>query len=308
MFIDVTSSLRLYGLLEEKFGPRFKCDPLCIINGELVGTLDKEKIFISFCPNDYLLVATSKKNLDELLPILKETMGNVEPICSYDLEPEEAVENTLISVIEWKIKNPDIRLKDIVNGRVYTDELKTKIHNITLYNSKKIEDYLESEQEREEKNKNAKIYGIYPGNLIDVDEVNNFNEVDLYFSIAYLNEYINRYRFEMFEEATPEVDLTDEQYALEYMIYQTTKFGVELPEPTIDKHIEVTPSYEAWYNFYANHFNNVLTNEQWDAFCAAEDAGQDTSAYMPSGRWNDSLEKTKQKILNPKKDSQSSEN
>ena len=40
------------------------------------------------------------------------------------------------------------------------------------------------------------------------------------------------------------------------LVYQTTKFGVDIPEPEIDKHIAKTPSYTAWYNFYANNLRN----------------------------------------------------
>ena len=93
----------------------------------------------------------------------------------------------------------------------------------------------------------------------------------------------------------PVFDLTEEQYALEYMVYQTTKFGVELPAPEIDKHITATPSYNAWYKFYNDHFHYTLTDEQWNAFQDAQANGLDTSEFMPSGHWTDSLEKGKTK-------------
>lgn len=75
------------------------------------------------------------------------------------------------------------------------------------------------------------------------------------------------------------------------------KFVVELEEPTIDKHITPTPSYRAWFQFYDNHFKNVLTNEQWNAFQQAQKDGQDTSAFMPTGNWTDLLEQPVQKKL-----------
>ena len=42
---------------------------------------------------------------------------------------------------------------------------------------------------------------------------------------------------------------------------------------------------------YDNHFKNVLTKEQWDAFLKAQDNNKDTSEFMPSGHWTDLLEK-----------------
>ena len=95
--------------------------------------------------------------------------------------------------------------------------------------------------------------------------------------------------------------LLEEQYALEYIVYQTTKFGVELPAPEIDKHITATPSYNAWYKFYSNHFKDILTDEQWNAFQQAQRNGQDASAFMPSRHWTDLLEKPVQKSLKPSK-------
>jgi len=117
-------------------------------------------------------------------------------------------------------------------------------------------------------------------------------EVDLYFAIDAMGGHIWSCRHNMAHGRIPEIDLTEEQYALEYMVYQTTKFGVELEEPAIDKHITSTPSYWAWFRFYDNHFKNVLTDKQWNAFEEARRNGQDTSAFMPSGHWTDLLEKT----------------
>ncbi len=81
------------------------------------------------------------------------------------------------------------------------------------------------------------------------ETINNLSEVDLYFNIDAMGEYTWRCCYDMTHERIPKIDLTEDQYALEYMAYQTTKFGVELSEPTINKHITVTPSYNSWYGF-----------------------------------------------------------
>lgn len=290
--IIVPNSYMLYRLLVEKYKERFVADSFIAMMGRVEGTLDSKNVSITFDGEQYLLISTSSQTrevLDELLPVLKEVMGNNEPICSYDLQSEGMEEKDSMPTIEWDVKDPEGRLKDIVNGRAFSEN--AKIHNLKLYGSKKVEDYLESEQEKEERIKNARIYGIYPGSIQNVEEINNLSEVDLYLTIDALGAHIWRCQHEMAHGRIPKIDLTEEQYALEYMVYQTRKFGVELPEPTIDKHISATPSYIAWYEFYSNHFKNVLTDEEWDAFQKARAAEKDTSVFMPFGSWTDLLEK-----------------
>lgn len=289
--ILVSDSYRLYELLEKKYGERFNADPFVAMMGSVEGTLDSKKIKITFDGKQYLLISTSSTTrdvLDELLPLLTEVMGNSEPICSYDLQSEGMEEQDSMPTIEWDVKDPEGRLKEIINGRAFSNS--TKVHNLKLSGSRKVEDYLESDKEKEDRIKNARIYGIDPGSIKDVEAINSLSEVDLYFHIDAMGGHIWRCRHDMAHGRIPEIDLTEEQYALEYMVYQTIRFGVELPEPTIDKHIVATPSYNAWYRFYSNHFKNVLTDEQWNAFQEAQRMGQDTSAFMPSGNWTDLLE------------------
>ena len=52
-----------------------------------------------------------------------------------------------------------------------------------------------------------------------------------------MGAHIWRCRHDMAHGRIPEIDLTEEQYALEYMVYQTTKFGVELPDLLL-QHLE----------------------------------------------------------------------
>lgn len=294
----VSDSWHLNELLKEKYGERLETDSFAALRGGVQGSLDSKKINITFKGNEYLLISTASNSrdiLEELLPILTEVMGGQKPICSYDLQSDGLEEKDSLPTIEWDITAPEDRIKEIVNGRAFSDG--AKIHNLKLYNSKDVNDYLESEQEKEDRIKNARIYGIDPGSIQDVEAINNLSEVDLYFHIDAMGAHIWRCRHDMAHGRIEQIDLTEEQYALEYMVYQTTKFGVELPEPTIDKHITATPSYNAWYGFYSNHFKNVLTDEQWNAFQQAQRNGQDTSAFMPSGHWTDSLEQPTQKTL-----------
>lgn len=294
----VSSSWDLEELLTKKYGDRFEADFLSSLMGGVNGALDSKRFEITFKGNEYLLISTSPKTrelLDELLPVLTEVMGDTQPICSYDLQSSGLEEKDAMPTIEWDVVAPENRIKEIVNGRAFSDG--AKILNLKLYNGKEVSDYLESEQEKEDRIKNARIYGIDPGSIKDVERINNLSEVDLYFAIDAMGGHIWRCRHDMAHGRIPEIDLTEEQYALEYMVYQTTKFGVELPAPEIDKHITATPSYNAWYKFYSSHFKDVLTDEQWNAFQQAQRNGQDTSAFMPTGHWTDLLEKPVQKTL-----------
>lgn len=292
----VKNALELHDLLEEKYQKRFEGNPLIAMTGTIEGTLDSKKITISFGRNQFLLITTeaqSKNILEELQPFLTEVMGNENPICSYDLQTKDSTEETALPTIEWDIENPEQRIKEIVNGRAFST--KTKINNLKLYNDKKIEDYLESEEEKQERIKNARIYGIDPGCIQDVEKINNLSEVDLYLTIDALGGHIWRCQHDMSHGRIPNIDLTEERYALEYLVYQTTKFGVELEEPTIDQHITTTPSYNAWYKFYNDHFKHTLTDQQWNRFQQAQQLGQDTSEFMPTGNWTDLLDKAAEK-------------
>ena len=283
----------LFVLLHEKYGKRFYADPFtAAMEGRIEGTLDSKKIVIVFA-DTYLIVDTTtntREVLDELLPVLKEVMGNNEPICSYDLQSEDMEEKGSMSAIEWDLEDPEVRIKAIVNGRAYANCFKTT--NIKLFGDRKVEDYAESEKEKEERINKVRIYGIDPGCVQDVEAVKNYSETDLFFAINYLASIIREIEHGRAGEIMSKANLTEEHYALEYLIYQTTKFGVELPEPAIDKHVTDTPSYRAWYYFYFNHFKNVLTAEEWEAFQEARKEGKDTSAFMPSGSWKDLLENT----------------
>ena len=292
----VNNAWQLEQLLEKKYGERFEADFLSSLTGGVSGSFDSKRILITFKSDEFLLISTSsdgKDILEQLLPTLTEVMGGMSPICSYDLQNVGTEEKDVKPTIEWDIVDPEDRIKKIVNGRAFSDGSKTL--NLKLYNGKDVSDYLESKQEKEDRTKNTRIYGIDPGCISNVEKINNLSEVDLYFAIDVLGEHIWRSNHDMAYGRIPEFDLTEEQYALEYLVYQTTKFGVELPDPEIDKHITATPSYNAWYKFYADHFKYTLTDEQWDAFQLAQIEGKDTSMFMPSGHWTDLLEKPVQK-------------
>ncbi len=265
--------------------------------GSVTGTFKGKKFRITFVRNECLLISiinSGRELLNELVPFLSEVMGSENPICEYDMQSEGVEKKDAMPTIEWEIIDPETRIKEIVNGRAFPG--KPKVLNLTLFGGRKVESYVEDEKEETERIANARIYGIDPGYIKDVELFKNMGEIELYFNIAAIGGHIWRCRHDMSHGRIPEIDLTEEQYAFEYMVYQTTRFGVEFPEPEIDKHITATPSYNAWYTFYNTHFNHTLTEEQWNSFQKAKKEGKDVSMFMPKGNWQDTLEENKSHV------------
>ena len=145
------------------------------------------------------------------------------------------------------------------------------------------------------KNNEEKIYGIYPGCLSRLEEIENFSELDFYEAIDYIGGIIWRCNHDMADGRIEVVDLTELQYALEYLVDKTRKFGVELPEPEPGKHLTPSKSYLAWFQFYYNHFHYTLTDEEWNKYQKAKKNKEDISKFMPKGSWKDLLEEEKEK-------------
>lgn len=88
-------------------------------------------------------------------------------------------------------------------------------------------------------------------------------------------------------------DLIEAQYNLEYLVYYTKKFGVEFSrKPSETEHVERSESYNAWFRFWHEHFDN-MTTEVYNKFVDDKFNGKDITKYMPTKSWKDSLEKTK---------------
>lgn len=144
---------------------------------------------------------------------------------------------------------------------------------------------------------NKRIYGIDSGFIKNPEQIENLSEIDLYFLIDGLGYKIWYYNHAMSHDIL-KVDLTEEQYTLEYLIYQTRKFGVELSDAEEGKHIKKTPSFDAWYKFYHNHFYNVLTEEQFKELQYRKSRDENIDEFMPQGSWEDLLIEKDSKILN----------
>ena len=89
--------------------------------------------------------------LDELKPVISKIMGDVDPICRYDLlttftsneklndefdgETRIINENRMCPTMEWNIMDPDSRIRSLI------DEEGREIFNLQLLNGKSISDY-----------------------------------------------------------------------------------------------------------------------------------------------------------------------
>lgn len=285
----ISNHFELADLLKSKLGDDVDIDSMATLMGKVCGTYKGQKFNITFKRKAYLLISIANPGtnlLKEIETILKDAMGE-QPICSYSLQSTGLEENQAMPTIEWDFEDPESRIKEIVNGRAFSDG--AKLHNLILFGNREISNYVEDDKAKADRIANARIYGIDPGYIKDPEKIENLSEVDLYFMIDMLGGIMFSAWHATKRDDKP-ADLTEEQYAMEFCVYQTKKFGVDdLPEPEIDKHIPRTPKYNTWYAFYNNHFKNVLTNEQWNDFQIARKENKYVSEFMPNGNWKDQL-------------------
>lgn len=144
-------------------------------------------------------------------------------------------------------------------------------------------------------NQNKKIYGIYPGNLDKnrLDEINKLDEIDIWKMIENRGGIIfwANHDHHIFD-ISPK-DLVETQYALEYLVYQTKRFGVEFNEPKEGSHIERSESYNQWYNFWYNFMETMDPNTK-EAFIDAKCKGESVEKYLPKESWKEYYDKAKQ--------------
>lgn len=141
-------------------------------------------------------------------------------------EVKSLLQNMIYKLKIWKkkklclqlngLKDSESRKKEIVNSRAYSD--KSKLLDLTLFGGRKVESYVEDEKATAERIANARIYGIDQGSIKDVEPFKTIDEIDLYFNIDAMGGHIWYCRHEMSHGRIPKVDLTEEQYVLEYMV------------------------------------------------------------------------------------------
>ena len=134
-----------------------------------------------------------------------------------------------------------------------------------------------------------KIYGIYNGGF-DMSSLDRMREEDIFANIEDFGGYIWRLNH---DAADGRIELTEKeneslervQYALEYLVYYTRKFGVTFSrEPEAGKHIERSEDYNAWYGHW-NKFFNSLSIEKMDEYRRRRLNNEDLSDLLPKTNW-----------------------
>jgi hypothetical protein len=138
-----------------------------------------------------------------------------------------------------------------------------------------------------------KIYGTYPGFLKEkgVNKVINGTELELYFTINSIGGFIWRMNHDaahsriVLTEKMNE-DLNEAQYAIEFAVLNTRRFGVEIPEPKDNEHVQRTEPYNKWFSWWNHYIQHKLTDEEYKELDKLMETGQDYSSFRPEGTWN----------------------
>jgi hypothetical protein len=258
------------------------------------GKYKGKEFYFSYEKNNYLIFTISvdgKEELEELRKVLTTAMGNNEPVCYYDLlSSSETDEQKAEPTYDWDVKNPQERMKNIVNGTAFSNG--QKCLNIKLTRDIQVADLIETDKSK------IKISGVYPGYLTvkQVEEINNYSEAQIYHTIKAVSSAIwSHWHATKRDDVKP--DFTESEYGLQYIMYLTKKFGVELSEPEIGRKLQATPTYVAWYNWWDIYFQKELSADEWDKYQQLIRQGKDVSMYRPSGDWKANVEKPIEKVL-----------
>lgn len=136
-----------------------------------------------------------------------------------------------------------------------------------------------------------KEFGKYDGGLLsDSSCVLTCTEQQLYFYINAFGGMIWRLKHDMAHgRIKEEIDLTPYQYAIEYCVMHTPRFGVEIEEPKEGEHVKTTKSYWAWFKWWDEYFQRTLSQEEYDDYMNKVRNGEDISQFRPKGDWHDLL-------------------
>ena len=137
----------------------------------------------------------------------------------------------------------------------------------------------------------TKQFGKYDGGILkDPSCVLNCTEQELYFYINTFGGMIWRLKHDMADGRIEEnLDLTPYQYAIEYCVMHTPRFGVEIEEPEEGGHVKPTDSYWAWFRWWDEYFQRTLTQEEYEEYTRKAEKGEDVSQFRPSGDWRSNV-------------------
>ncbi len=285
---DVKTSKDFEVFLQERYNEFY---PKGTHVGRTKCKINKLNIEASFSREEFFIleIRGSLLPLDEeiqpLLDHISEIMGDVRPMCGYRLISRN---DGINYAYEWNVVDPDERIRELVNGRSHSDG--SRVEKISLYNDKDIDNYVE-------KTKEKRIVGIDPGKYYRSSDDEITDEVSFWWRV-----HDTAVSYQETKNGINKSDPEELKFYLEYLANQSKRFGVDTSD--VSETVLPTESKEfvTWYSFYRDHFFSrkpgCLTGEQLDNYYQVKERGLDTSVFMPSGNWRDSLDKplTKEKV------------
>lgn len=96
-----------------------------------------------------------------------------------------------------------------------------------------------------------KLYGLYPASLNrDLqNKLYTFTEEQTFKLIYYIESEIFWMTHEDRNFLIDKEEMIEKTYALEYVIYSTTRFGIKFKQPT-NQPLEKNDDYQNWYNYW----------------------------------------------------------
>ena len=64
-----------------------------------------------------------------------------------------------------------------------------------------------------------KVYGVYSGSIENLKEIDKLSEVELFLAISSLDNYILKYKRIQAYNMTRGLDITEDEFALEYLMH-----------------------------------------------------------------------------------------
>lgn len=140
----------------------------------------------------------------------------------------------------------------------------------------------------EDKDSEKKIEGIYPGTSKSyasfIDEIPEFN---LFLLIVNSKNEIEREIPSMLLHKGKSRSFDEAKYGLMYLIYQTRKFGTNIPDiQDGDDGFLLTPEINEWMGYYEKHLNS-LSKDELNDMITRQLAGVDSSMYAPELTWQE---------------------
>jgi hypothetical protein len=111
-----------------------------------------------------------------------------------------------------------------------------------------------------------------------------FDECDLF---CWRYNHLKPSGYEIPHTAETQKDYENVNYARFYLIGLTKNFGVTF-EPRDEMKVNMSESFNKWYNFWKN-FIQGMSEEKWQNFSKAFSNDEDISEYLPRNTWNDEV-------------------